>query len=207
MRQKTRLSAMRATHQLVKDHKAAEPAADLAEYRQSRFAILGPIATLHGMEQQAVIRRVRITVSVCFGVLTVALCVLWMRSYVRQDFVHCPMMHGARTLHLNSYQGRLSVAYEFPKQDSRGLFLPGWGVLSTPAREIAPQKTAPPQFDFESAQSELWILIPFWLPVALVGTLSVATGFRALHRFSHRTLLAITTLVAGALGLVAYTDR
>ena len=33
------------------------------------------------MDKQAVIRRVRIAVSVFFGVLTVAMCVLWATSY------------------------------------------------------------------------------------------------------------------------------
>ena len=40
-----------------------------------------PRGTLTGMDQQAVKRRVRIAVSVFFGVLTVAMCVLWVRSY------------------------------------------------------------------------------------------------------------------------------
>jgi hypothetical protein len=39
-----------------------------------------PRGTLAGMDKQAVIRRVRIAASVFFGVLTVALRVLWVRS-------------------------------------------------------------------------------------------------------------------------------
>ena len=55
------------------------------------------------MDKQAIIRRVRIAVSVFFGVMTVALCVLWVRSYWRLDFVSRIYSHRTTLYSNNGY--------------------------------------------------------------------------------------------------------
>jgi hypothetical protein len=67
-----------------------------------------PRGTLAGMEKQAVIRRVRIAVSLFFGVLTVALCVLWVRSYSYSDQWHIRYW-GKQSILLASKSGRIVI--------------------------------------------------------------------------------------------------
>ena len=52
-----------------------------------------------------------------------------------------------------------------------------------------------------------FIDIPQWFPVLLFATLATAPWIRWSKRFSLRTLLIATTLVAVVLGLVVYAAR
>jgi hypothetical protein len=56
-------------------------------------------------------------------------------------------------------------------------------------------------FDYDKA----WV--PYWIPALVLGALSAAPWIRWSSRFSLRTLLIATTLVAAALGLVVYAAR
>ena len=70
-------------------------------------------------------RKLRIAVSVFFGVLTVALCVLWVRSYWRVHVVHCPT---AWPLVANSARG--VVHLNFMLNDINTGWQLGWGWIS-----------------------------------------------------------------------------
>jgi hypothetical protein len=49
--------------------------------------------------------------------------------------------------------------------------------------------------------------VPHWAPALAFGALAAALGIRAPHRFSLRTLLFVTTLVAVVLGAVVIAGR
>ena len=55
-------------------------------------------------------------------------------------------------------------------------------------------------------QPNVWVLVmPHWFLVLVVATLSALPWFR--WRFSLRTLLIVTTLIAVALGAIGYAVR
>ena len=147
------------------------------------------------MDKQAVIRRVRIAVSVFFGVLTVALCVLWVRSYWRYDFVlRADKPNTQMRIHTLSGIGQAQWT-DFAMGVPRRVAV-GWHMGSIP---LPPNVSAPPSIElFRSPQASrlsapIWALAVFSSCVAAVPWLS--------YRFSLRTMLIVTTLVAVALGL------
>jgi hypothetical protein len=135
-------------------------------------------------------RRTRIAVSVFFGVLTAALCVLWVRSYWWVDVVR------RGTESVGSSQGRIFVNDVYN--------LPGKGKVVT--RSIAGNR-----IHFWTARQEDLVAVgvgkvfPQW-PAILLAVVSSAAPW--LHyRFSLRTLLIATTLVAVVFGLVSFLAR
>ena len=51
-------------------------------------------------------------------------------------------------------------------------------------------------------RNSLWLGFPHWLPILVTGAFAAVLGVRKPYRFSLRTLLLATTLVAVVLGLV-----
>jgi hypothetical protein len=151
-------------------------------------------------------RKLRIAVSVFFGVLTVALCMLWVRSYWRADSIHF-MANGGYVYSLVADAGLVEVSRGIDVE-SNGMFAPGdywvnaWDYhqrrRETKARLLVP-------FKFRSGQHYFRLEIPFWFPVFLVAATSVLT-LRSI-RFSVRTLLVATTVVAVVLGLAVWGGR
>lgn len=141
-------------------------------------------------------RKVRIAVSVFVGVLTVVMCVLWVRSYWRMDWV--TIHFGGSGVSAASLTG--AIVFNFQKQ-------------FVPHREIRLWSRQIPAEDAErySALTFLWNLdinlfvfvVPHWFLAAIV-----ALGAALLPiRFSLRTLLIVTTLVAVVLGLAVWAGR
>jgi hypothetical protein len=145
------------------------------------------------MDRPQLIRRLRIATSVFFAVVTVALCVLWVRSYWRTDTVtrmdNVLTMFGSANGHIYFYRGKSNYGRS------------GWRWNTN-------------QYNPHSADSG-WvrtnhftlISIPFGIAVPVV-TISAAISWvlasKSPPRFSLRTLLIATTLIAVALGLGAW---
>jgi hypothetical protein len=165
-------------------------------------------------------RRTRIAVSVFFGVVSVLLVVMWVRSYWKTEEVR--IYADTFSLGIVSYRGLTGVSYI-----SLTSFLPNWTDIhfSTPLGNVGfstfsiaiteeMEKTydtkAKLGFSIQSTDDSLLVWLPVWLPLALL--VSTAALFRqtrstwTTRRFSLRTMLTITTLVAAMLGLIAWTS-
>jgi hypothetical protein len=157
------------------------------------------------MDKQTIIRRVRIAVSVFFGVLTVALLVLWVRSYWRIDLLRrdIPQMH------IQSGQGVIQVMRW--NRPHSGIFA-SWQFDSIqPDFRRFPQPTGMmPQLP-RVARSRLItaVSIPFWTPTVACLILAIVPVCIASTRkqFSLRTMLIATTLIAVVLGLGVWLAR
>ena len=153
------------------------------------------------MDQQAVKRRVRIAVSVFFGVLTVAMCVLWVRSYNHQ--------FGVWWQYTNQYS--FTIASEV------GSVLIGLRDRERPGVGFRRNK-----IDKESADTlmSVWemetnglgfgvsgssAIVPYWSIMLCLATIAALAW--PSWQFSLRTMFITTTLVAGLLGLVCYSVR
>ena len=140
-------------------------------------------------------RKLRIAWSVAWGLLAVLLCVLWVRSYWWADFI-CFDRSGDFEPVVRSEVGTISI---FPP-----------GVTSWTLRHV--------EFYFPNAGLEIKAVLlgrfeldsteltfPHWFAVAVSGLMVVAPWLPL--RFSLRTLLIATTLVAVGLGLVVWASR
>jgi hypothetical protein len=165
------------------------------------------------MTRAGTLRLLRITVSVVCGIVCLLLIALWVRSYWRADELTM-----AARLRLTSIYG--CIQYKGPV--GRWSFEKDWGYLGwRPSRDEirAITQTEPTPIDLDP-KAKAWLKrfgglgvgrpstawrgsVPFWAVVCVVATLTVAPWIRQFRwRFSLRTLLLVTTLVAVMLGLV-----
>ena len=140
-------------------------------------------------------RKLRIAWSVAWGVLAVLLCVLWVRSYGRidtvsgnfrqQQFVHFKSHNGiftAFTIHSipgASWKGKVKHAHVLEGQK--------WAFFAARSRRII------------SVATPVWPLVVVTLAASTLPWLS--------SRFSLRTLLIVTTVIALVLGLIVWAYK
>jgi hypothetical protein len=132
-------------------------------------------------------RKLRIAWSVGWGVAAVLLCVLWVRSYCYIDLGKC----GIVSMRGNLYIAQMVAMEPAPSATSMPKFTRT--VLGTQAVAAA---------DIIVKPLKIAITVPQWLLVLPVLLLTASPWLR--YRFSLRTLLIVTTLVAVVLGLAVY---
>ena len=145
-------------------------------------------------------RPLRIAVSVVSGLCCVLLVVLWVRSWgvqsvsanrygdewkhnvAGEQYYKVLSNRGAVRLHTASYNAGWSMPV---LEDERAVL--GFGVLKEP--------------------TSLYVRIPNWFPVALSAFMVPAPWLSWSRRFSLRTLLITTTIIAVLLGLIISFTR
>ena len=140
-------------------------------------------------------RKLRIAFSAVCGVLCLLLIVLWVRSYWHVDVLQKPST--SRLFIISSSKGRLAYFENRASPQS-----------TMPPEEIAPiidnfiLRAAKLILGFGRVRGlripPLWFA-PYWFPVLISGVLATVPWLR--WRFSLRTLLIATTLVAVVLGV------
>ena len=144
-------------------------------------------------------RKLRIAWSVAWAVVAVLLCVLWVRSYTSGDSIRrageendIALMSVIGTVQLASFHNPL------------GLRDGSWRISHTELDPTTGPKNVFQWFDWDNDPSYgLRIITPWWIHVAIVATLGFLPWF-SVRRFSLRTILIATTLVAVGLGLVVW---
>jgi hypothetical protein len=151
------------------------------------------------MERILVLRRVRIAWSMVFGVLCVLLVLLWVRTKYAIDAVDGPRSNSAGFCVMSRHGGI-------------GLLLndgnPAWSYRNYPADSIVRSeiemqigyKTALGFVQYAKSPGAFRIRVPYWPLVSLSVVFAAIPWLR--WRYSLRTLLIATTLVAIVLGLV-----
>lgn len=164
------------------------------------------------------LRRLRIAVSVFFAVVCVALFVLWARSHWRVDSLINHRI-GGRSFGAMSASGRIGVGGIKPSKPGKGglefVTLPNdflhWRVIH---KEISGSLFGTLGFAWfkdDPANGVNGLVMPFgpamphWFLFLFSVTLAAAPWLPFSSRFSLRTMLIATTLVAVVLGLVCYT--
>jgi hypothetical protein len=132
------------------------------------------------MNKQAAIRRVRIGVSVLLGVLIVALCVLWVRSRWSEDTMF--LTHPLSSFVIKSQASGLWII-RFKNDDYQ---------------PVAFWRSDPSDFPFnwEIVKPDAGGWIPYWLTIFLAAAVASLPFIPWSRRFSLRTILIATTLVA-----------
>lgn len=140
-------------------------------------------------------RRTRTAVSVFFVVLTMALCVMWVRSYGRADVISRSIAGGTYT-EVKSVVGLIDASVSTsPNQ------LPNaWSYRSSTLSALYPRSSFF-RFGWYSRKSISKIYFPHWFPVLVTAALSALCWSPASPGFSLRSMLIATTLIAVVLGL------
>src|SRR6185295_18129822 len=148
-------------------------------------------------------RKLRIAWSVFWGLACVLLIVLWVRSYTIMDWCY-GLPHAGNTFHLQSAHGR---AILFERQETAK-----WEMGSVPLKNCGQELRLPYTGSYSASMISIKALggnriatVPLW-PL-LIGVVLAATAPWLRWRFSLRTLLIATTLVAVVLGLIMVAMR
>ena len=151
-------------------------------------------------------RKLRIAWSVAWGVVAVLLCVWWVRSYWWWDGAGFDAGSLESPLGVGSIQGRIEAIYiprtpvtfgEWKQQS--------YGITND---NIEQRGSALGAFSAIFAGGGYSMIVPHWFLFLFSAMLSIVPWLRQLSwRFSLRTLLIITTLVAVVLGLAVWAAR
>jgi hypothetical protein len=166
-------------------------------------------------------RRLGIAWSVAWGVAALLLVVLWVRSYFWADMFD--WAYGPQSgLHLSSYIGRLVVA-EIPRDASTFWWyqrVDNWIderknfeiYMTVGSVDRTDDVKSPVIAGFYvgtkgaiPAGEPRFLMFPHWIVVIVSGAVAIMPWLR--WRFSLRTLLIATTVVAVVLGLIVYVSR
>ena len=153
------------------------------------------------MDRPQLIRRLRITTSVFFAVVTVVLCVLWVRSYWFGG--NWGIQLPQRTIMINVARGHVGVSVDHADNQSWRFIFDPYEITDGIKADIAAVTTF--GFGYLSEPKATVLIFPIWTAVVFsalaVWVASRGTPKRNSLQFSLRTLLIVTTLVAVVLGL------
>jgi hypothetical protein len=154
-------------------------------------------------------RKLRIAWSVGWGVACVLLIVLWIHSYWYQDQI-VVWMSNSMDVHSLSWHGWMGVGYSW--FDTKLEDMSRHGNTRVHFHYMGPHVDPPyPPAGWARsahntpAQFYCGLILPFWFPVLLSAAIAAVPWIRC--RFTLRTLLIATTLVAVVLGAIVWAVR
>jgi hypothetical protein len=143
--------------------------------------------------------KLLITFSCICGIACVLLIVLWVRSYWWADGINYQSNH---LIQLVSFRGGVALAaFEMAPGDKS----PGWLLDSYPPSEWKDYWPKVVGLYYAETPGYSQVLIPYWFITLLSIVAGTVPWLR--WRFSLRTLLIATTLVAVVLGLIVWLSR
>jgi hypothetical protein len=157
-------------------------------------------------------RKLRIAWSVACGIAFLLLIVLWVRSYrVSDDWRRA---NGGKLLNIQSYRGEFGIGrWSFPRPIPWRHSANRIDEIDEPAKRLwTPMKDQAPLsyvgIRWQTLMPLNLFAIRYWSPVVLSGTLATLPWLSLWSgRYSLRTLLIATTLVAVVLGLIMWATR
>jgi hypothetical protein len=152
------------------------------------------------------LRKLRIAWSVAWGLVVVLLLVLWVRSYWDKDTLI--LSRPGSTIFLSSVRGQIACSHttfsDMPDvaTDYR------WEVTARPKPDDVDAVQRGFSFHPGTWDNEFELTFPQWCTVLITAIAAAITWLPSpLKRFTLRTLLIGTTLVAIVLGLIVWTAR
>jgi hypothetical protein len=178
------------------------------------LAYAAPKVTINVMDRPRIYRRLRITLSAMCLVVCTLLIALWVRSYYWRDSIYGRV--NSKLIHAISMEGQIELS-RFAKQNHpMGLYtgqvrhsrLEQWKRLQIQMFPAPPEPTTIVGFGLRRTIPQgISIYAPYWFLVLLSAAFATAPWVRWPKRFSLRTLLIVTTLIAVLLGLAVYAPK
>jgi hypothetical protein len=166
-----------------------------------------------GIDGPMKFRKLRIAWSVVCGVACVLLIALWVRSYRARELV-CGLI-GNNSVLLQSVHGEIGLSIQpwtaprfdkivksDPQAPQVSLWQSAWQSPELPGISVGLGIRW-----WRSENGVVLATIPHWCPVIALATLAAIPWIRQKWRFSLRTLLIATTLVAVVLGMIVWSVR
>jgi hypothetical protein len=158
------------------------------------------------MPSPRLIRGLRIAWSVWWGILCVLFVVLWVRTYCRIDLFWGPVTTRGQIV-VVSMRGRVFAGENYGGRSTQwstqsGNLYAKWRSASTtifPARDAL-------GFALVADPNSLGMVVPYWFAVLVAAIFAKIPWAHWSKRFSVRTLLIATTLIAVVLGLVVWSS-
>jgi hypothetical protein len=149
-------------------------------------------------------RKLRIAWSVLCGILCALVAIIWVRSY--RWFDEFAILNSRSLMSAQStYEGVLYLSWGVADPELSAQYYSR--LFNTRPRDMLmennPSKAG--KFDSYFSPSVWYVALPCWFLFITLGTLAGLLWFR--WRYSLRTLLIVTTLVAVGLGWTVYTFR
>ncbi len=158
---------------------------------------------------QNYLRYLRIAFSITCLITCVLLIALWVRSYWWQDTVFW-RYYTPNGIHIYTSPGRFWLdtftdrPHVFMETYSNGSVYEHW----RPSLDVSSmQLTEPTAWHLYASPIGNPPLIPLWFPLVLMAVFAALPWIRWSNRFSLRTLLIATTLVAIILGAIIYAVK
>jgi hypothetical protein len=157
-------------------------------------------------------RKLRIAFSVVCGIVCLLSIVFWARSYWVSDTFKYFSFSVGHLFGIHSSYGVVGLGYSAEARFRLPGRSPTWRFHSqripnpslTEREQVLVRKAASKQFRWTNRlPSSFGVRAPYWLMALLTMTIGVAPWLR----FSLRTLLIATTLVALVLGAIVYAER
>jgi len=141
-------------------------------------------------------RKLRIAWSVAWGIAAVLLVALWVRGYWWFDCISGPI---PAPFTVQSLKGNVD-AIKYLHLTSGFIFPWKWVIFAV--EDFGPPTFEIPSWSFTSNQVEVVVRFPYWIVVLIFATFAATPWLGS--RFTLRTLLIATTLVAVGLGLIVW---
>jgi hypothetical protein len=144
-------------------------------------------------------RKLRIAWSVAWGIVAVLLCVLWMRSYQTGEVFSRTDGKGWVTAFGSNAGSGYYVHMFIPNANA------GYVTQRSAAWELirSDVNTSGSKFGWAFSSTKKKVQLPYYLPTLTLIAFVALPWIRQLrYRFSLRTLLIATTLIAAVLGLI-----
>jgi hypothetical protein len=148
-------------------------------------------------------RKLRIAWSVGWGVVTVLVCLLWVRSYRTTDIIIRQRLHvesGIGFFSIQMTDGSLPYRWQNINSDD---YLRDSG--HTYATGFPGRTQSRVWGHFQSSRYYRGLCVPFWF--LMLGSVAVGCLSWLRWRYSLRTLLVATAVVAVALGTIVWMSR
>lgn len=169
---------------------------------------MSPIAT------KPLVRYLRIGWTVCFGVLCLLMIGWWARSYWYFDEL-VVRVHQSLAFGIGSIEGRFRFGCQIPAERNSQFI--ATNLETSPQNLVADYRRSKPDYGFSGgrlAPGFYYFEMPYYCAVFLLASAVMLSwrfamqGIRSIpHRFSLRTLLIFTTLVAVVLGAIVWAVR
>jgi hypothetical protein len=148
-----------------------------------------------------VVKYLRIAVTAFSLTACVLVITLWVRSYYRQWDIS--RLSGIRLITVHSNCGRASLNW-IRQVDPDSEFEPIWSTSSYRANPRRPDPSTHKAlgFGWKKYSAGFRLYVPYWFGVFVTGANAFIPWVKSLPRFSLRTLLIVTMLVAMVLGVI-----